>query len=326
MAARAPHTIAAEVAFPVPVRDPGDPRLAERLHEWRGERAAAVLVGVPYDDGVVLGGGRAGAAAGPTALRRALARFGTTYDLEHDVDFSGLEVADAGDVQVAPGDVRGTHERAKAAVFSVLSSGATAIVAGGGNDVTFASVCALMESASAVGGINVDAHLDVRPVVEGRITSGTPYRRLVEEAGLPASQLVAFGLHTSVNARAHLDWFRDAGARCIPLAAVRREGAEDCLREELERLGRKCDALFVSVDLDVFAGAYAPAVSAPGTEGLTAEEGRALAHAAGRAPKVRLFELMELSPPHDIDQRTARLAALLVCAFLSGLARREGAP
>jgi formiminoglutamase/guanidinobutyrase len=98
------------------------------------------------------------------------------------------------------------------------------------------------------------------------------------------------------------------------------------LREELERLGRKSDALFVSIDLDVFAAAYAPGVSAPGTEGLTAEEGRALAHAAGRAPKVRLFELMELSPPHDLDQRTARLAALLVCAFLSGLARRAGAP
>jgi formimidoylglutamase len=322
--ARAPHTMSPEVGFPMPARDPEDPRLAECLNAWHGEPADAVLLGVPSDEGIALGGGRLGAAGGPTALRRALVRFGTTYDLEHDVDFSALRLADAGDVSVVPGDIRATHDRVTEAVGAVLRQGATAIVVGGGNDVTFGSVRALLQSAGCVGGVNIDAHLDVRPVVSDRLSSGTPYRRLIEEAGLPAAHLVAFGLHASANARAHLRWLRQREARCIPLAAVRREGVEDCFRGELERLGRGSEALFVSIDLDVFAAAYAPGVSAPGTEGLTPEEGRALAHTAGRSNKVRLFELMELSPPHDVDQRTARLAAFLLCAFLSGLARREG--
>ena len=100
-------------------------------------------------------------------------------------------------------------------------------------------------------------------------------------------------------------------------------GTANVLAGELHRLAGQAEGLFVSIDLDVFAAAYAPGVSAPGTEGLTAEEGRALAYEAGRAAKVRLFELMELSPPHDTDNRTSRLAALLLHAFLAGVAQRQ---
>jgi arginase family enzyme len=131
------------------------------------------------------------------------------------------------------------------------------------------------------------------------------------------------GAHSSVNARAHARWLAERCIGCVSLSMVRRLGAREVLESELERIGRASDALFVSIDLDVFAGAFAPGVSAPGTEGLTPEEGRAIAHAAGRNPRVRLFELMELNPRHDVDQRTARLAALLLCSFLSGLAGRK---
>jgi formiminoglutamase/guanidinobutyrase len=47
-----------------------------------------------------------------------------------------------------------------------------------------------------------------------------------------------------------------------------------------------------------------------------------LARAAGRHPAVRHFDVMELCPVHDEGDRTARLAALLVLAFLAGLAER----
>src|SRR5262249_41986819 len=157
----------------------------------------------------------------------------------------------------------------------------------------------------SVGGINVDAHLDMRPVVDGRLSSGTPYRRIIEELGVGGEHLVAFGLHPSVNSKAHYAWARNAGVECRSLGQVRAQGVVSEFVSALEGLERSSNALFVSMDLDVFAGPYAPGVSAPGTDGLVPAEGRAIAHAAGKNPKVRLFELMELNPLFDTNERTA---------------------
>ena len=44
--------------------------------------------------------------------------------------------------------------------------------------------------------------------------------------------------------------------------------------------------------------------------------------AAGRNANVRAFDIMELSPPHDDRNRTARLAARMFLLFLRGFATR----
>ncbi len=328
---RAPHTLPPEVAFPQPPTHSADPRLAHRLGPWDGETADAVLIGVPFDLGVTLGGGRPGAAQGPTALRQALLRFGTTHNAAHNVKFDDLRLADAGDLDVVSDDpgrpghgeaVAATHERLAEAVGAILAAGAVPIVVGGGNDATFGSVKALIASAPSVAGVNVDAHLDLREVVDERITSGTPYRRILEELNLPGKNLVEFGLHSAVNSRAHFDYAAEKGVQCLTLEQVRKGGMAGALAWRLGALAAVAEVLFVSIDLDVFAAPFAPGVSAPGSEGLTAKEGRELAFAAGRAPKVTLFELMELNPQFDLDERTSRLAALLLASFLAGLAMR----
>ncbi len=319
---RAPHTVPPKVSFPQPPTHSADPRLAHRLGPWDGETADAVLIGVPFDLGVTLGGGRPGAAQGPTALRQALLRFGTTHNAVHNVNFRHLRLADAGDLDVVAADVAATHERLAAAVGAILDAGAVPMVVGGGNDATFGSVKALSSSAPSVAGVNIDAHLDLREVVDGHITSGTPYRRILEELGLPGKNLVEFALHSAVNSRAHLDYAAEKGVQCLTLEQVRKGGMAGALAWRLGALAAAADALFVSIDLDVFAASFAPGVSSPGTEGLTPEEGRELAFAAGRAPKVTLFELMELNPAFDLDERTSRLAALLLASFLAGLAVR----
>ncbi|HET6370999.1 MAG TPA: arginase family protein, partial [Nitrospiria bacterium] len=78
----------------------------------------------------------------------------------------------------------------------------------------------------------------------------------------------------------------------------------------------------VSSDLDAVAQAYAPGVSAPSPEGLTPEEAAQAALLAGEEPKVRYFDIMELNPIFDHDNRTARLAVAILHAFLCGVARR----
>ncbi len=307
-----------------------DPRLKQQLSPWQGEHADAVLVGVPFDHGVKLNNGRPGAAEGPQALRHALRRFGTTYDVENDVDFGELSLGDAGGVAVVPEDVEATHGSVTSAVGCILDAGALPIVIGGGNDTTFASVRALVEhvstenaaSTKAIGGINVDAHFDVREVTDGRVTSGTPFRMILDDLGVSGEHFVELGAHAHVNSKAHRDYLLERGATIVPLGKLRAEGVQPVTMRELERLERTTEASFVSIDVDVFGAPFAPGVSAPGTQGLHPEEGRSIAFAAGANANVRLFELMELNPRFDIDERTARLSAMLLCAFLAGFATR----
>ncbi len=320
---RAPYTLPPEPPLGHPLEVPSDPRLRHRFEAWDGDAMDLVLLGVPFDEGVRLNHGRVGAALGPSALRQALARVGTLYDLHHEQALSGLRLVDAGDLEPVDGDVGATHTRLQECLEVLLSFGAVPLVVGGGNDASFASAAALQAHHGAIGVVNVDAHLDVREVVGGRLTSGTPYRRVLEELGVPGRRFVEFGAHPHVNAQAHHQWLRDQGAACWSLLKVREVGVAEAWDMVLTRLARDTTALMVSIDLDVFAAAYAPGVSAPGSLGFTAEEGYALALAAGRHPKVKLFELMELNPRYDVDERTARLAATLVAAFVSGLAQRE---
>ena len=320
---RVPHTTQPAVVFPEDLSNPGDPRLKHRILPWTGDPAEVTLLGVPYDEGVALNGGRVGAAEGPTAFRQAVLQFGTTYDATRRISFDHLTIADAGDLEVIPGDPAGTHQRLAEAVEVITRSGAIPIIIGGGNDATFGSVLGLSRTYKAIGGANIDAHLDMREVTGGICHSGTPYRRILEELRVPGEQIVELGLHSATNSAEHLLYATENRVGCWGLEQLRQAGPGNILNGQLNRLSTNADALFVSIDLDVFSAAFAPGVSAPGTEGLTPGEGRDMAFVAGRHRSVKLFELMEFSPPHDIDQRTGRLAVLLLHAFLSGLASRK---
>ncbi|MCH7574292.1 MAG: formimidoylglutamase [Candidatus Marinimicrobia bacterium] len=318
-----PHTTPPAVIFPEDLSRAGDPRLKHRILPWTGDPADVALLGVPYDEGVALNGGRVGAAEGPQAFRQAVLRFGTTYDAGRGLSFDHLTIADAGDLDVIPGDPAGTHQRLSEAVEVITGSGAIPVIIGGGNDATFGSAQGLSLTYGDIGGANIDAHLDMREVIDGVCHSGTPYRRILEELRVPGERIVELGLHSATNSAEHLQYAAEHRVGCWGLEQLREAGPANILNGQLNRLSAGADALFVSIDLDVFSAAFAPGVSAPGTEGLTPGEGRAMAFVAGRHRSVKLFELMEFSPPHDIDQRTGRLAVLLLHAFLSGLASRK---
>jgi formiminoglutamase len=83
------------------------------------------------------------------------------------------------------------------------------------------------------------------------------------------------------------------------------------------------DPLLVSFDLDAVDGASAPGVSAPSSNGLPVPLWLDAAFRAGACPAVTSADVVELSPPHDQQGQTARLAALTVWQILRGLATRK---
>jgi formimidoylglutamase len=299
-----------------PERRPG--RFADNVRE-APEGCGVALLGLPDDTGVRLNFGRPGAKDGPNALRAALSSFGTTFDALRQEQLATL-VFDAGDVEPAAGDDEAalfeTHRRVEAAARALHELGLVVIGLGGGHDLSLPTLSALSKHAGhAIGGINVDAHLDVRQ----RVGSGMPFRRLIDGGSLDPAHFVELGLGRFSNDQQDFEWLLARGAELVLVDDVLRHGLRaDALLDRALRSG----VGFLSIDLDGLDAAVAPGVSARNPHGLRVEHASELAEAAGARSSVRHFDMMELCPPHDSEGRTARTAAYLLLSFMAGYARR----
>jgi formimidoylglutamase len=302
--------------------DPNDLQVRD-LFVDTPEPAHLALLGLPDDTAVAAGGGRPGAAGGPAAFREAVSILGSAYDVETQSDASHLKLVDMGDAATIRGDSRASHEAVTAAVDAALARARLVVAVGGGHDLTFAALRALARLGN-FGGVNVDAHLDVRTAPAGVITSGTPFRRALEE--LPqfaGDRFSCVGAAPGSVGAGHARWLRAQGSQIHGLAEVRRRGSDEVVRDALRRAG--AGIRFVSLDLDVVTAAHAPGVSAPAAVGLDPVEFVAAARTAAADPTVRYIDLMELNPEFDTDGRTARLAAIAFAAIVSGVADRAAA-
>lgn len=274
--------------------------MAARVRRDSADGCRVALIGLPDDTGVRLNHGRPGAAEGPTALRAALARYG----VGEPVGWVWPGVFDAGDVRPAGSggdDLHETHRRVTEAVAAVVGMGLFPIGIGGGHDLTFPFVRAAVKAVVPVHMVYFDPHLDVRE----EAGSGMPFRRLVEAGSVRG--MTIHGFQAFANAAEHVRWFQAHGGRVSDLSP------EDPWSDE---------PTAVSLDLDVIDQAFAPGVSAMNPCGWTPAQAERWVAAAGRNPRVRCFDIMELSPVNDPSGRTARLAAHLLLTFLRAFAER----
>jgi formimidoylglutamase len=286
-------------------------------HAPEGCRCA--LLGLADDLGVRLNGGRIGARGGPTAFRAALARYGVPWD---GLRQQALDVPmfDAGDIIPAPGDderaLLETHRRVESAVGWLQERGLVTLCIGGGHDLALPSVSALHRVlGKTLGGINVDAHLDVRP----KVGSGMPFRRLIETHALDPRRFVEIGLGRFVNDADDLAWLHAQGGTMLHAEAILERGLD---RRAVLDLATAEGPAFLSIDLDAFDQSITPGVSAPNPLGLQLRDAAQLAEAAGANPGILHFDLMEFNPTFDVDARTGRSAALLFLSFVAGFRQR----
>ena len=281
--------------------------------------ADVCLVGLPLDFGTVLEGGRAGAAHAPDAIRRELRRYHKTYNLEHDVSLDALRLADAGNLDLRHSDHGRNHDLIRERLGPLLRQYPRVLVLGGSHDGTYSTVRGLVDAHGGrpVGGVNLDAHADVKDRPE--ISSGTPFGKLLREGYLAGPRFTEIGLHSNLNAQADIDFLHQQQAHLVPLAHVQKDGMALYLGRALSRATTAGPA-FVSFDLDGCAEAFAPAVSAPSADGFTPRQAVEAAFMAGQQAQVRMFEVVELNPLFDRDHQTARLAATIVTAYLTGVA------
>lgn len=283
------------------------------------------IIGVPYDGGVMLGGGRPGARLAPEAVRKALKKYGTAFNIEHNIDISDLDIRDFGDVAVTE-DIDETHQRITHSVFGLLKKGIFPIVIGGGHDISIGTCRALSNFHSgSIGCINFDAHFDVREIRDSKITSGTPFRRLMDLGLLNGKYFAEVGAHDNLNSKIYYEYLLSKKVSIITLSNVNRDGIGGIMESALRIVGADKRAVFVSIDIDSVAQCFAPGSSAPDAVGFTAAQIREAAYLAGLSDAVKLLDIVEINPEYDVDSRTARLGASVIISFINGYKRRRSA-
>lgn len=287
--------------------DPNDLKMGEfvTFNPDDYDRANYVILGCPQDQGVVRNKGREGTRDGPDEIRRALYKFSVPTTIRN------ASIFDLGDVLVDR-SLEDIHELHYRLVYQILSDGKIAIVLGGGNDISFPDCAALSQVSNRLMAFNIDSHYDVRS--DDPPNSGTPYRQLLEGGYLAPQRFYQLANKPFTNSPRYEAYLVEKGVHLYPLQKLREIGISTLLDDVLS--DSEPDAIFWGFDMDSVRTVDAPGVSASYPVGLSAEEICAISHRAGSDPRSRVLEISEVNPRFDVDQRTCKLAAMIILYFL----------
>jgi formiminoglutamase len=290
--------------------DPEDGDSAKRIYHHAaesGETAEVGILGFACEAGVARNKGRTGAALGPAAIRKALSGLAAPAPTSAFADYGDVAVSgdDLEDGQAALGDLIAKH----------LPAHKRMLVFGGGHETAYGSFRGLRAHVPGqrIGIINFDAHLDIRNIGDAGPSSGTPFNQ-IRALGPETFDYLCLGVAEESNTRALIDRAADWGVQTISDHALiaNRRAADAAIAD----IAARNDALYLTIDLDVLPHFQAPGVSAPASRGVPFAVIEHLVEQVLAASKscrlgMPLADIVEISPPHDVSNATARTAAVL---------------
>jgi formiminoglutamase len=301
-------TVRAEPALFYSRSDPDDVRFGDVTAHDPNEydECRVVIFGCPQDEGVRRNLGRTGATRAPTEIRRAF------YKLAAPASTTRGDIFDLGDLKMSK-TLEQTHAVQADLVEQVLMDDKMLVVLGGGNDISYPDCTALHRCSRNILAFNIDSHFDVRDADHPH--SGTPYRQLLEEGILVPENFYEMGSKPGANPPAFEQYLKDKGVHIHPLDDLRDRGIDELFRQILSK--NDAEVVFWGFDIDAVRAMDAPGVSAPYPIGLTAEEICEIAKIAGEDKRSRIMEISEVNPQLDPDNRTSRLAAMMILYFIT---------
>ncbi|MCH2451429.1 MAG: formimidoylglutamase [Gracilimonas sp.] len=278
--------------------------------------ATHVLIGCPQHEGVRRNNGRIGAEKAPNKIREQLYKLQIQkgqpvklfdagnirtdfFDTSDGLDLLNPEISDALDK---------VHDSLTKAVSEFLRNGKKVVVLGGGNDISYADLRALSETEREISAINIDAHLDMR--IADEMTSGTPYRKAIEDHVLTPAHFYEFGIRKESNGAYYLRNATELGVNIHYLPDLMNKGVVSSFKKVLDEVEDR--PLFLGLDMDSIQAADAPGVSSSSPIGLSGREVMECIHHAKQKENLKIFEITEVNPKYDIDDRTVKLAAQLI--------------
>lgn len=347
---------------------PGDIRLGDLLYNKEEESLIygdIVLILYPCDLGVIRNGGRYGAKFGPSTVLEHMRRMGCVQNPEYNINLTNLKLSyytiplddlnlieednkednkeDSDDIDI----LEIIHERLTQAVKIVLDNHSVPIVIGGGNDQSIANWRALQryiitttknddDMTTTIGVINIDAHLDVRPLIDKKgkyklSHSGSPFRQILEESKsttkLITTKLYEFGVQGSQCSQEHANYVTDNHNGTIFWFKDIKDNVPSKFQmilnhNSMSPQDNTTTSWFISFDIDSIQSSDCPGVSCPSTIGLTAQDALNIMYIAGITSQVQLIDISELNPLVE-NYRSPRLVVQMIYYFLLGYVQRN---
>ncbi|GAB3527346.1 formimidoylglutamase [Pontibacter brevis] len=268
---------------------------------------AFAFIGFCSDEGVRRNQGRTGAVEGPLKLRAAMASF--AYHLPPQA-----LLCDAGDVLCTNQNLEEAQEQLGRKVALLLQKGYRPLVLGGGHETAFGHFLGLDKATVKLrlGILNFDAHFDLRSYAQ-QPSSGTPFLQMADKLQAQGREFIyhCIGIQEHGNTGV---LFKAAEKLQVKYVLAERVEARHLheVQVQLKEWLEEVEALYLTIDLDVFAAAYAPGVSAVNALGLQPQIVLLLLEQAISSGKLISLDIAELNPGFDIDNRTAKLGAGLL--------------
>ncbi|MFJ7973164.1 formimidoylglutamase [Psychrobacillus sp. NPDC096389] len=286
----------------------------EKMEALHSIKETCVIIGFESEEGVRRNKGQLGAAKAPDALRSELAKL--PWKLA-----TGKHLADIGTIECVGNDLEKAQQQLGEVVNSVLSKKMIPIILGGGHETAYGHYLGVRENIgkeAKLGIINIDAHFDLRPYDE-QTSSGTMFRQILEQD--ENSSYFVLGIQRFGNTQELFNRADELNVQYI-LEEDMHDGQMTQVKTEIEKFIQEHDWIMLTLCTDVLNAAFAPGVSAPSPFGLDPSIVRAIIKTVTSHEKALSFDISEVNPSMDENNRTVKLGAYLtneaITSFLGG--------
>lgn len=275
--------------------------------EVPADGTAFSIIGFECDEGVHRLGGQPGAADASNEIRRHLA------DLPYHL--GARKTIDVGAVMCKADDMEKAQRELSDHVERLLKRSSIPIILGGGHETAYGhylGVRRFIGPDAKLGIITIDAHFDLREAEPP--TASTMFRQILETD--QNASFLALGIQPLGNTRALFNKAEELGAHFV-LAEDLALGNVQKTQSAIDAFSADCDYLFLSLSMNSLSSLYAPGVMAPSPFGLEPAVVRQLLWHIVANEKVGSFDLCEVNPELDENNKTAKLAAYLVAEVMA---------
>ena len=294
----------------------------------------AAFVGVPFDTGTTY---RPGTRFGPQAVRRISAVY-DGYSVDGGVDiFEELDICDAGDVFVIPGNIEKSFDQVSKAISHIYTSGAFPIICGGDHSLGYPNVRGIAPHIDGnVGIIHFDRHIDMQDMDMDERMHTTPWfwtsnnhesvelhgshraHSHMHDVGLsncPPKNLVQIGIGGWYGSRPGSQVANERGSSVMTMKDVEELGVYKAAEMALELAWKGAKAVYLSFDIDSIDPGFAPGTGTPEPGGFTPREALEMVRLIAREGLCGM-EVVEVSPPYDVNDNTSQLACRVMLDVL----------
>ncbi len=277
------------------------------------EENRAIIVGIPYDDGVTV---RPGARFGPKSIRDA-SIFLAPYNMFQGISpIDVLHPIDMGDIDVIPGDYSSSFQNIQNFYSVILEKEIVPIALGGDHSITLPILREMKKKYGRVNVIQFDAHIDTWKNLKAvKYNHGNWLYYAFKEDLI--ENVLQIGIRSTLYTAKDMDIIKEKRINVITPRMVRFQGI-DVVTESINNFPSK--NVYITFDIDAVDPAFAPGTGTPEVGGLDSIE--VIEIIRSMRMKFIGFDLVEISPIYDNPSEiTSILGANIIFEALSTLSK-----